>query len=163
MLRVFFVELSVSFCMLINMKSIRDIATTASKNIADRLVWKTALKDQSGIAQDLASGKDIAEVYGLGEAGLFDEFFYFLDSLKISPMLEQLDPQLKQRSSNVTFHAVLLIYMMRIVSGISYFWHIEPALLMSQPLMRIVGFNGRQIRQGTSLTEVSPILLRHHA
>jgi len=136
--------------MLIDMKSIRDIATTASKNIADRLVWKTALKDQEGIAQDLASGKDIPEVYGLGEAGLFDEFFYFLDSLKISPMLEQLDPQLKKRSSNVTFHAVLLIYMMRIVSGVSYFWHIEPALLMSQPLMRIVGFNGREIRQGTT-------------
>jgi len=86
---------------------------------------------------------------------IFDEFFYFLDSLKISPMLERLDPQLKQHSSNVSFHAVLLIYMMRIVSGVSYFWHIEPALLMSQPLMRIVGFNGRQIRQGTSLRGLS--------
>jgi len=26
-------------------------------------------------------GQDIPEVYGLGEAGLFDEFFYFLDHL----------------------------------------------------------------------------------
>jgi len=137
--------------MLIVMKDNSDIATTASKNIADRLVWNTALKDQSGITQDLASGKDIPEVYGLGEAGLFDEFFYFLDSLKISPELERLDPQLKKRRSNVSFHAVLLIYMMRIVSGVSYFWHIEPALLMSQP----VGFNGREIRQGTSLRGLS--------
>ncbi|MBU0700825.1 hypothetical protein KKE26_05985 [bacterium] len=38
---------------------------------------------------------------------------------------------------------------MRIVSDLSFFWHIEPVLLRSQSLMRLVGFNGRQIRMGT--------------
>ena len=47
----------------------------ASQKIADRLTWHTANRDQAGIAKDLADGKDIPEVYGLGEAGLFDEFF----------------------------------------------------------------------------------------
>ncbi|MCK5509745.1 MAG: hypothetical protein KAI50_14620 [Desulfobacterales bacterium] len=51
----------------------------ASQKIADRLTWHTANRDQAGIAKDLADGKDIPEVYGLGEAGLFDEFFCFLD------------------------------------------------------------------------------------
>ena len=49
----------------------------ASNNIANRLTWHTAGRDQAGIAKELAEGKDIPEVYGLGEAGLFDEFFYF--------------------------------------------------------------------------------------
>ncbi|MDX8406120.1 MAG: transposase [Mariprofundus sp.] len=126
------------------------ITANASQNIADRLVWQTAHKDQTGISRDLASGKDIPEVYGLGEAGLFDEFFFFLDNLGISNLFKALDPELKKRQSNVNFHTVLLIYMMRIVSGVSFFWHIEPVLLASQPLMRLVGFNGREIRQGTS-------------
>lgn len=58
----------------------------ATQNIADRLVWHTALKDQPGIAKDLADGKEIEEIYGLGEGALFDEFFYFLSSFGISDL-----------------------------------------------------------------------------
>ena len=43
----------------------------------------------------------------------------------------------------------MLIYLLRIVAGLSFFWHIHPVLLRSQALMRLVGFNGRQIREGT--------------
>jgi len=50
------------------------LSQNASKSIADRLAWHTASRDQAGIANDLAEGKDIPEVYGLGEAGLFDEW-----------------------------------------------------------------------------------------
>ena len=39
---------------------------------------------------------------------------------------------------------------MRVVAGLSFFWHVHPVLLRSQPLMRLVGFNGREIREGTS-------------
>ena len=47
----------------------------ASQKIVERLTWCTAARDQAGIASDLADKKEISEVYGLGEAGLFDEFF----------------------------------------------------------------------------------------
>ncbi|MBW6487417.1 MAG: hypothetical protein K0B01_14830 [Syntrophobacterales bacterium] len=50
----------------------QELASKASHNITSRLVWHTALKDQAGIAQSLADGKDIQEIYGLGEAALFD-------------------------------------------------------------------------------------------
>ena len=39
---------------------------------------------------------------------------------------------------------------MRIVAGLAFFWHIHPVILRSQPLMRVVGFDGTQIRNGTS-------------
>jgi len=122
----------------------------ASQRIADRLTWCTAHRDQVGIAKDLAEGKDISEVYGLGEAGLFDEFFYFLDQFGIMDLFMALDPKHTARTSNVSFPAVILIYLMRIVAGLAFFWHVAPVILRSQPLMRIVGFNGTQTRDGTS-------------
>lgn len=129
--------------------NLMDLIKRASQKIAERLTWCTAHKDQAGIAKDLADGKDISEVYGLGEAGLFDEFFYFLDQFGIMELFRKLDPKITQRESNVKFPAVILIYLMRIVAGLSFFWHIHPVLLRSQPLMRLVGFNGREIRDGT--------------
>jgi len=126
-----------------------DLIRQASEKIADRLTWCTAQRDQAGIAKDLADGKDISEVYGLGEAGLFDEFFYFLEQFGIMDLFMKLDPKITKRESNVKFPAVVLIYLMRIVAGLAFFWHIHPVILRSQPLMRIVGFNGRQVRDGT--------------
>ena len=39
---------------------------------------------------------------------------------------------------------------MRLVAGLKFFHHIEKVLLQSQSLMHIAGFNGRQVKQGTS-------------
>ena len=140
------------------MKTDENITSKASQNIVDRLVWCTAQKDQAGIAQDIASGKDIPEIYGLGEAGLFDEFFFFLHTFKISNLFKILTLKLTKRQSNIDFSAVLLIYMMRIVSGLPFFWHIGPVLLRSQPLMHLVGFNGIQIREGTCQRGIKKVI-----
>jgi len=122
----------------------------ASQKIVERLTWCTASRDQAGIASDLAEREEISEVYGLGEAGLFDEFFYFLEEIGIMKLFMGLDPNRNKRSSNIKFPAVILIYLMRIVAGLRFFWHIDPVILSSQSLMRLVGFNGRQVREGTS-------------
>jgi hypothetical protein len=127
-----------------------DLHQQASEKITQRLGWCTARRDQPGIAKDLAQGKEISEVYGLGEAGLFDEFFYFLRQLGFMQLFDELDPKVTTRDSNVKFPAVILIYLMRIVAGLSFFWHVHPVILQSQPLMHLVGFNGRQIKEGTS-------------
>ncbi|NTV58937.1 MAG: transposase [Deltaproteobacteria bacterium] len=125
------------------------LISQAAQKIADRLTWCSPSKDQAGIAQDLAEGKEISEVYGLGEAGLFDEFFHFLEEQGMMKLFMGLDPLRNKRSSNVKFPTVIRIYLMRIVAGLRFFWHIDPVILSSQPLMRLVGFNGRQIREGT--------------
>ena len=126
-----------------------NLIADASQKIAERLTWCTAARDQAGIASDLAEKKEISEVYGLGEAGLFDEFFYFLEELDIMGLFQGLAPGGNKRSSNVKFPAVIVIYLMRIVAGLRFFWHIDPVILHSQSLMRLVGFNGRQVRDGT--------------
>ncbi len=126
------------------------IQTEASKTIAQRLSFQTAVKDQAGIAEELAAGQEVSEVYHLSDAGLFEEFFFFLEELKFMPFFLGLDPKLATRPSTIHFPAVILIYLMRIVAGLAFFWHIEPLILQSQALMRLVGFNGRQILEGTS-------------
>jgi hypothetical protein len=45
-----------------------DLIKRASQRITERLTWFIAHRDQAGIAKELADGKDISEVYGLGEA-----------------------------------------------------------------------------------------------
>jgi hypothetical protein len=126
-----------------------DLSKDASQKITDRLTWHTANRDQAGIARGLADGEDIPEVYGLGEAGLFDEFFYFLEQFGFKELFSGLDPKSKKRESSVSFTAVIYIYLMRIVAGLAFFWHIDPVIIHNQSLMRLVGFNGRQVREGT--------------
>jgi len=127
-----------------------DLHANASKHITQRLSFQTAVKDQAGIAQDLAAGKDVPEVYNLSDAGFFDEFFYFLGEIGIMPRLSELDPKISSRPTTIRFPAVILIYLMRIVAGLAFFRHIEPVVLQSQALMRLLGFNGREIMEGTS-------------
>ena len=54
------------------------INKNASEHIFNELSWQTATKDQAGIARKLAEDDEIHEIYPLGNAGLFDEFFNFL-------------------------------------------------------------------------------------
>ncbi|MDA3790493.1 MAG: transposase, partial [Desulfobacula sp.] len=55
----------------------------------------------------------------------------------------------KKRNSPVPFMRIIFIYMMRIVAGLQFFWHMDSVILRSQSLMRLVGFNGRDIKEGT--------------
>lgn len=128
-----------------------DIKEKTSKIIAKRLRWNTATRNQAGVAKKLADNQTADEVFGLGDAGLFDMFFYFLRELGFMELLEQLEPKsCRKRKSPVPFSAVMLIYLMRLVAGLRFFHHIDTVLLKSQALMHLVGFNGYQVKQGTS-------------
>ena len=127
-----------------------NIKTEASNTIAQRLSFQTAVKDQAGIAQELSEGQEVSEVYHLGDAGFFDEFFYFLEEIGVMRSFFALDPKVVTRPTTIRFTSVILIYLMRIVAGLAFFWHIEPVILQSQALMHLVGFNGVEILKGTS-------------
>ena len=126
--------------------SVTEKVRQASQNVVERLSWHTASRDQAGLARDLADGKDIGEIYPLGDATLVDEFLFFLEKIGITALLPALDPHRTQRATNVCFLSALLIYLLRVMLGLRFFWHIESVLLHSFTLMRLVGFNARQIR-----------------
>jgi len=70
-----------------------DIIKNASENIVNRLTWHTAVRDQAGIADELANEEEVQEIFGLDDVTLFDEFFCFLRELNIMKALEQLAPR----------------------------------------------------------------------
>jgi len=132
------------------------LAGQAGRTLVERLAWHTASRDQAGIARELAEGQDISEIYSLGDVTLFDEFLFFLEQMGVTPLLPTLDPHRTQRASNVEFLPALLIYLLRVTAGLRYFWHIEPVLLHSLTWMRLIGFNARQIREGTTARGLRP-------
>jgi hypothetical protein len=87
--------------------------------------------------------------HALAETMIKAEFFYFLDHFGFTNLFMELEPKSKQRNSPIPFMRIIFIYMMRIVAGLQFFWHTEPVILRSQALMRLVGFNGREIKEGT--------------
>ena len=104
-----------------------DNIKNASETIFKRLVWPTTKRNQAGIAGKLANEREVDEIYGLGDAGLFDELFHFLRELGIMKILEQLAPlRHRKRQSPVHFSAIMLIYLMRIVAGLKFFHHTGP-------------------------------------
>ena len=133
-----------------------ELVRQASQNVVQRLSWHTASRDQAGLARELADGKDISEIYPLGDATLVDEFLFFLERMGVTALLPALDPRRTQRATNVSFLSALLIYLLRVMLGLRYFWHIGPVLLHSFTLMRLIGFNARQIREGTTLRGLKP-------
>ncbi|MFQ5518472.1 MAG: transposase [Mariprofundus sp.] len=137
------------FGILSSMNKEEEIRDKASENAVERLIWRTSKKDQADITQKLADGAEIPEVYNLGEAGIFDEFFHFLYSFGIEPLLQMLNPGKNKRDSHIDFHSVILIYIMRIVCGLRFFSHTK-ILLQSQSLMQLAGFNGRKVRYGST-------------
>jgi len=50
-----------------------DIIKNASETIFQRLAWHTAKRDQAGITEELANEQEIHKIYGLGDAGLFNQ------------------------------------------------------------------------------------------
>jgi hypothetical protein len=81
------------------------IIKKASETIYNRLMWRTATKDQAGVAETLANKQVVHEVYGLGDGGLLDMFFCFLRELDIMQILEELEPKtgIGKRKSPVPF------------------------------------------------------------
>jgi hypothetical protein len=62
----------------------------------------------------------------------------FCDHLGFKDLFMELDTKSKKRESNVQFMAIIFIYLMRIVAGLKFLWHIDPVILHCQSLMRVV-------------------------
>ena len=86
-------------------------------------------------------------VYRLDERALLDEFFHFLHELGVADWLTDFQGTAVQRVMGPFVHYILL-YSLKTLSGIERM-HALPALLFSaEALMRLVGCNAQQVRQG---------------
>src|SRR5262249_48331828 len=87
------------------------------------------------------------QVYQLDEGALLDDFFYFLEQLGVVDWLGDVQGTAVQREM-VSVVQYLLLYSLKTLFGIESM-NALPALLFSdEALMRLVGFNAQQVRQG---------------
>jgi hypothetical protein len=68
------------------MRQTRDEIT---QNLAERLCWQMARRDDSRVARRLYRKQEVDGVYRLDAGALLDEFFHFLQTLGVMALLEQ--------------------------------------------------------------------------
>lgn len=118
-----------------------------STNLAERLCWQVARRDDSRVARRLYRKQVVDGVYRLDEGALLDDFFYFLQELGVIDWLGDVQGTAVQREM-VPVVQYILLYSLKTLFGIESM-NALPALLFSdEALMRLVGFNAQQVRQG---------------
>lgn len=118
-----------------------------TQNLAERLCWQVARRDDTRVARRLYRKQLVDGVYRLDEGALLDDFFHFLQVSGVMGLLEQVYGAAIQREM-VPFVQYVLLYGVKTLFGIESM-HALPALLFSdEALMRLVGFNAHQVRDG---------------
>jgi hypothetical protein len=125
----------------------RQTREEVAQNLAERLCWQVARRDDSRVARRLYRKQVVDGVYQLDEGALLDNFFYFLQELGVGDWLGEVQGTAIQREMVPCVQYVLL-YSLKTLFGIESM-NALPALLFSDAaLMRLVGFNAYQVRHG---------------
>jgi hypothetical protein len=112
------------------------------------LSWKTATRDDNAIAKEVYDTKSMDAVYGLTDITLVDELFYFIrEQLGLLDKWERIEPNSIERVL-IPFHHYLMVYLVKIVYGICYLEPVADVLCKNEALMKLVGFNAYQIKNG---------------
>lgn len=111
--------------------------------------WQTASRDDRQVARELHETRAVERVHALDEAAFFDEFFHYLKTIEVWPLLEGLDPE-KRVGPLIPFLQFVLCTIMRCVGGVQSMLATHDLLLTDQALMGLLGFNAHQIENGTN-------------
>jgi Transposase DDE domain len=118
-----------------------------AQNLAERLCWQVARRDDSRMARRLYRKQVVEGVYQLDEGALLDDFVYFLRELGVVDGLRDVQGTAVQREM-VPFVQYLLLYGLKTLLGIEGMNALPPLLFRDEALMRLVGFNAHQARHG---------------
>jgi hypothetical protein len=117
------------------------------QNLAERLCWQAARRDDERVARRLYRKQVVDGVYRLDEGALLDDFFYFLQQLGVVDLLNDVRSTAIQREMVPVVQYVLL-YSLKTLFGVDSMNALPPLLFSDEALMRLVGFNAQQVRQG---------------
>jgi hypothetical protein len=115
--------------------------------LIERLTWQTARRDDPQVAQAVHAGEELDAVFPLGEGGLLDEFYHFLDVTGVLTQITALELPGVERVFLPVVQFVLL-YLLKTLLGIESM-NALPALLFSNgAAMTLLGFNAYQVANG---------------
>jgi hypothetical protein len=118
-----------------------------TQNLAERLCWEVAHRDDSRVARRLYHKQEVDGVYRLDEGAVLDDFFHFLQAIGVMSLLEEVHGTAIQREM-VPYVQYVLIYGLKTLFGIESMNALPPLLFSDEALMQLVGFNAQQVRQG---------------
>jgi hypothetical protein len=118
-----------------------------TQNLAERLCWEVARRDDSRVARRLYRKQEIDGVYRLDEGALLDDFFHFLQAVGVMALLEHSQGAAIQREM-IPFVQYVLLYGVKTLFGIESINALPSLLFSDEALMQLVGFNAQQVRQG---------------
>jgi Transposase DDE domain len=118
-----------------------------TQNLAERLCWEVARRDDSRVARRLYRKPLVDGVYRLDEGALLDDFLHFLQAIGVMALLEEAHGAAIHREM-VPFVQYVLLYGVKTLLGIESIKALPSLLFSDEALMRLVGFNAHQVRQG---------------
>jgi hypothetical protein len=118
-----------------------------TQNLAERLCWEVACRDDSRVARRLYRKQEVDGVYRLDEGAVLDDFFHFLDQIGVMALLTEVHGTAMQREM-VPYVQYVLLYGLKTLFGIASMNALPPLLFSDEALMQLVGFNAQQVRQG---------------
>jgi Transposase DDE domain len=126
------------------MQQTREEITT---NLAERLCWQVAQRDDTRVARRLYRKELVDGVYPLDAGAVLDEFFHFLRALGIVELLEDVRGTGIQREL-VPMVQYVLLDGLKALFGIQSMKALPELLFSDEASMRLVGFNAHQVRHG---------------
>jgi hypothetical protein len=115
-----------------------------TQNLAERLGWQVAQRDDTRVARRLYRKPRVDGVYRLAEGALLDDFFHFLEAIDVMALREQVHGSAIQREM-IPFVQYLLRYGLKTLFGIDSMQAL-PHLLFSDEALLPRG--GRQCPTG---------------
>lgn len=129
------------------MRRARNKRIEAAVTTASRLQWRVARRCDGDVAKAIAMGEELDGVYQLDYVGLFTAFFEYLRMIGLWAALAALEAAGRKRHMVGTL-AYVLIYMEKLIAGLSSGNATEELLLTDQGAMMAVGFNAHQVKEG---------------
>jgi Transposase DDE domain len=125
----------------------RQTTEAMPQNLAERLCWEVAHRDDTRIARRLYRKPLSDGVYRLDEGALLDDFFHVLQVLGVMTLRRQVHGTAIQREM-LPFVQYVLLYSLKTLFGIESLNALPNLLCSDEALMPLVGFNAQQVRQG---------------
>jgi hypothetical protein len=118
-----------------------------TQNLAERLCWEVARRDDSRVARRLYRKQLVDGVYRLDEGALLDDFLHFLQAIGVMALLEEVHGAAIHRQM-LPFVQYVLLYGVKTLFGIQSINALPSLLFSDEALMQLVGFNAQQVRDG---------------
>ncbi len=117
------------------------------EKLLEELGYRFCVRDERAVLDGLRVNGEIDEMYTLETATVVDEFFCFLRELGVWKKLEEIEAPDRKRKM-LPLLPMILLYFLKILSGIKSMNSLPDLLFANRGLMRLVGFNGRVLENG---------------